>query len=379
VTRALIGGVAETPYLRGRAAGTTQEFLARAVRGALSDARLGARDVDGLGVASFTLTPDHAADLAWRLGLRLRWLMEDTNGGASGLNLLAHAVRAVEAGDADVVVLTAGDTFGQGDFRRLADTFNTAARDHLAPIPTGGPNAVFALATRRHMAQHELERDVYGRVAVSQRDWARLNPNAAFRERLTLDDYLAAPIVADPLCLLDCVPVVSGANAVVVAAADRTRHPAVTVQALVSSFNADGQEGDGLRTGLAPEAERLWNAAAVAPDDVDVVSLYDDYPVMVLVQLADLGLVEDGDVRRLVETRIANRALPLNTSGGQLSAGQAGAGGGMHGLVESVRQLRGRAGARQVEGAEIALVSGYGMIAYRYGACANAAVLRSAR
>ena len=130
-----------------------------------------------------------------------------------------------------------------------------------------------------------------------------------------------------------------------------------------------------MQTGLAAIADDLWSRAQLAPEEVDVVSVYDDYPVMVLVQLADLGLIPDGDIARFVRDRITGGSYPLNTSGGQLSAGQAGAAGGMHGLVEAVRQLRGEAGARQVHGARSAVVSGYGMVLYRYGACANATVL----
>ena len=106
---------------------------------------------------------------------------------------------------------------------------------------------------------------------------------------------------------------------------------------------------------------------------MDVVSVYDDYPAMALIQLADLGFGEPHAALDAIETR----ALPVNTSGGQLSAGQAGAAGGMHGLVELVAQLRGRAGERQVDGARLALASGYGMVAYRHGACANAVVLEA--
>jgi acetyl-CoA acetyltransferase len=375
VERALVAGAGETRYTRGPARRSTPELLAEAVALALADAGLAPRDVDGLGVTSLTLGPDHAADLAWRLGLQLDWLMEDAGGGTAALNLLAHAVRAVESGDASAVVLVAGDAFGEGEFRRLVETYNTATRDHLAPIPTGGPNALFALLTQRHMAAHALGRETYGLLAVAQREWAALNDGAVHRRPLTLDEYLSAPVVAEPLGLLDCPPVVSGADAIVVTAADRARRPAVAVRALVSSFNADGQEGDGLRTGLAERAARLWDAADIEPDDVDVLSVYDDYPAMVLIQLGDLGFVADGDVRRLVETRIAPRSLALNTSGGQLSAGQAGAAGGMHGLVEVVRQLRGEAGARQVADARTGLVTGYGAAAYRYGSSATAAVL----
>jgi len=110
-----------------------------------------------------------------------------------------------------------------------------------------------------------------------------------------------------------------------------------------------------------------------------VTMVYDDYPAMALVQLADLGYVGDGDVRALIHERIATRQLAVNTSGGQLSAGQAGAAGGLHGVVEAVHQLLGEAGERQVAGAHTALVAGYGMVCYRYGAGAGATILEAIR
>ena len=107
---AVIAAAAESPYARHPAThATTETYLADAVVRVLAAAGVDRDEVDGLGVSSFTLAPDNAIDLAWKLGLRLRWLLQDTNGGASGVNMLRHAVRAVEAGDAEVVVLVAGD------------------------------------------------------------------------------------------------------------------------------------------------------------------------------------------------------------------------------------------------------------------------------
>ena len=370
----LLVGVGETPYTRHPPPGlTTLAALADAARRALADAGLEPRDVDGLGVASFSLAPDVAVDVAWRLGLRVRWLMDARTGGASALDLLQHARRAVEAGDASVVLLVAGDVLRPADFRALVDAYNSATRDHLAPLPTGGPNALFALLTRRQMLAHGLGRDVYGRLVVAQRRWAAGNPGAVYRAPLSLADYLREPLVADPLCRLDCVPVVAGADAAVVAAG----RAGVRVRALAALHNADQQEGDGLVTGLREAADRLWEEAGAGPGDVGVASVYDDYPAMVLTQLADLGFAPDGDLAALA-ARVADGSPPVNTSGGQLSAGQAGAAGGMHGLVEVVRQLRGRAEGRQVEGARLGLVTGYGMVAYRHGACASAALLERA-
>lgn len=369
MSEALIVGAAGTPYERGRRR-STHELLATAIRHALLDAGLAPRDVDGLGIASFSLGPDHAIDLAWRLGVRPRWLMDDANGGASALNMLQHARRAIEAGDASVVVLAAGDALGREDFTRLVAEYNVATRDHLAPLPHGGPNSLFALLTQRQMAETGLRREDYGRVVLAQREWAVRNPRALLRTPLTLDEYLASPFVAEPLTKHDCVPIASGADAIVVSHGNE----GIRIRALVASFNDDDQESDGLRTGLAARAGDLWAAAGAGPSDVDLASVYDDYPAMALAQLADLGF---GEHRELV-ARIADRQLSVNTSGGQLSAGQAGAAGGMHGLLEVVQQLRGRAGERQVAGARLGLVSGYGMVLYRYGAAANAAVLERA-
>lgn len=358
---------AESPYTRHPSAETTTEaLLADAFVRALANADIEHRAVDGLGVASFTLAPDHVADLAWRLGIRARWLMEDTNGGASALNMLQHAVRAVEAGDARTIVLLAGDHFEPGSFRKLVDSYNRATQQYLASIPTGGPNALFALLTQRHMTEHGLTREDYGRLVIAQRAWAAINSRAVYREPITMDQYLAAPVVADPLHRYDCVPVVSGADALVVAEAPS----GVAVRSIQALHNGDAQEGDGLQTALKLVADDLWARAGFGSGDVHAAYVYDDYPAMALIQLDDLGLIPEHDVARFLR----ESELPINTSGGQLSAGQAGAAGGMHGLVEAVTQLLDPTGPRGV-GAQRAVVAGYGMVLYRYGACANAAVL----
>lgn len=366
-----IVGAGESSYARHPDDGTTtHSVIAAAARLALDDAGLGPADIDGLAVSSFTLRPDRGIDLAVRLGLRLHWLMDAGTGGNSGIDMLQHAVRAVEAGDARTVLIVAGDVFRGGDFRALVDEYNVATREHLSPIPTGGPNAIFALLTQNHARAHALAREDYGTLVIAQRDWASRNPGAAYRAPLTLQEYLEAPVIADPLCLLDCVPVVAGADALVVS---RGRG-GVGVRAFGVRHNFDLHEGDGLETGVSELAPGLWREAGVGPSEMDLVSVYDDYPVMALIQLADLGF---GDPHAVLAD-IGERRLAVNTSGGQLSAGQAGAAGGLHGLVEIVTQLRGRAGERQVPNARLAVASGYGMVAYRYGASAGAIVLEAA-
>jgi acetyl-CoA acetyltransferase len=372
---AVIVGAHEARYARHPPAERgTEAYLVDAVLGAIADAGIAREEIDGLGVSSFSLRPDHAIDLAWRLGLSLRWIMEDTNGGASGLNMLQHALRAVDAGDAGTIVLCAGDRLDRDAFRSLVEGYNRATAEYLAPSGFGGPNAAFAFLTERHARATGLERADYACIPIAQRAWAVDNPGAVYRARLTLEEYLAAPMVATPLCRFDCVPIVAGADAIVLRAAPVPGRPAVRTRAITARYNVDQQEGDALRSGFAEVAEELWAAARASPGDLDAAYLYDDYPVMVAIQAADLGLVEDGDLQRWLQARVLSERWPLNTSGGQLSAGQAGAAGGMHGLVEAVRQLRGDAGRRQLD-CGLALVCGYGMVLYRHGACHVAAVL----
>lgn len=372
----VIAAAYETPYERHPRAGlTTSGVLSEALAGVLERSGLDAGEVDGLGVSSFTLQPDHVIDLAWKLGLSVRWLMQDPLGGASGINLLQHAVRAVEAGDARCVVLLAGDAMDRTALKSVNDNYNAAARDHLAPLGAS-PNALFAMLTTRHSRATGLRDRDYAQIALAQRRWAATNPGAAYRTPMSIEDYLAGRMVSTPLRRFDCVPVVAGADALVVGSGDRFGD-GVRVTAIEAAYNVDYQDGDGLTTGLAKVREKFWDRAGFGPADVDVVGVYDDYPVMVLAQLDDLGLIPDGDLGRFLRVDLARRNRPVNTSGGQLSAGQAGAAGGMHFLVEAVNQLQGRRGAGQVRQARRAVVSGYGMVLYRFGSCANVVALET--
>ena len=376
---AAIIGVGQSAYTRHPKEGqTAHTFMRDAAVAALQDAGLRAADVNGMAAASFSLAPDTAVDFAWRMGLSLRWLMQDTNGGSSAMNMLGHALRGVEIGAADVILVVGGDATGLAGYAKVATNFNTATRDHLAPIGHGGPNGVYALVTSRQMKKYGLEKSDYGHVSVSQRTWAAGNPYAVYRAPMTIDEYLAAPLVADPLSRYDCVPVVAGAQALVIANPDRAPkgRPGVRVRAIRHSFNYDNQEGDGLQTGISTFAGELWKQAGVAPDDVDLASAYDDYPTMVLAQLNDLGLIPGNDIARFCRTELKDRTFPVNTWGGMLSAGQPGGpAGGLNGITEAVLQLQHRAGERQVKNARLAVATGYGMTMYRYGGTGAAAVL----
>jgi len=375
-TDAAIIGVGQSAYTRRPQPGqSTHTFIRDAVVAALDDAGIDAREVDGMAVASFSLAPDAAVDLAWKLGLSLRWLVQDTNGGSSAMNMLGHALCAVESGGASVILVVGGDATGLGGYAKVAANFNIVTQLHLAPLGHGGPNGVYALVTSRQMKKYGLKKSDYGQLAIAQRAWAANNPFAVYRTPMTMEEYLAAPLVADPLSRYDCVPVVAGAQAIVVAHPDRGprgRAP-VRVRAHRASFNYDNQEGDGLATGISTFTEELWRAAEMRPEDIDLASIYDDYPTMVLAQLNDLGMIPGNDLAR---RDIGERRFPINTWGGMLSAGQPGGpAGGLNGISEVVLQLQHRAGARQVKDARLAVATGYGMTMYRYGGTAAAAIL----
>lgn len=379
---AAIVAVGQSAYVRHPAPEqTTHTFIRDAVIAVLADAGLQARDIDGLAVTSFSLAPDCAIDLAWRLGLSLRWLLQDTNGGCSSMNMLGHALRGVDCGAARNILVVAGDATGLSGYAKIAANYNCATRDYLAPLGHGGPNGVYSLVTTRQMKKFGLQKSDYGHMAIAQRAWAAKNPFAVYRTPLTMDEYLAAPMVADPLTRYDCVPVVAGAQAILISRPDAARgpHAPVMVRSIRNSFNYDNQETDGLRTGISTFADEMWDEAGIGPSDIDVGSIYDDYPAVVLAQLNDLKMIPGEDLSRFVREKIATRQMPINTWGGMMSAGQPGGpAGGLNGVAEAVLQLQGRAGERQVAEARRAVVTGYGMTVYRNGATAAAAVLERA-
>jgi acetyl-CoA acetyltransferase len=379
MTPAIIG-IHELPNTRHPAPGaTTQTYLADVLSGALADAGLALSDVDGLGMVVFSLDPDKAADLAWRLGVSLQWLDQATHGGASAVNSISKAWRAIQCGDASVVAIVAADVPDPAKARAASAAYNSARRDHLTPIGYSGPNSLFAMLTQRQMAKFGLAKEDYGHMVMSQRKWAAGNPIAVYREPLTMDEYMSAPFVCDPLSRFDCPPTSAGASCIIMADASRCpkTHAAVGIRAVGQSYNYDNQSGDGLRTGLSKASPKMWERAGVRPDDMDLACCYDDYPAMVLAQLNDLGIVKNDDIKGFVRDRIAigDGRFPVNTSGGLLSAGQAGGAGGMLGPIEVIRQLMYRGGDRQVANARLGVATGYGQVLYRYGSAVAAVVM----
>ena len=371
-----------TPYQR-YSIETAHWWIAKALRGSLQAAGLKPQDLDGFCAASFTLFPDTAVGLTQHLGLCPRWLDHIPMGGASGVVALRRAARAVQAGDADIVACVAGDTNHIDSFRSLLSSFSRFAMDASYPYGYGGPNANFALLTDRYMQEHGATRADFGRIAVAQRANALNNPGAVMKKPLTLEQYLDARPIADPIALFDCVMPCAGAEAFLVMTveeAEKRALPYARIAGAIERHNAHADDPIQLRGGWTLDVDELYAMAGSSPDQMDLVQTYDDYPVISMMQIEDLGFCSKGEGPAFLKDKdmTITGDFPHNTSGGQLSAGQAGAGGGFIGLVEAIRQVTGQAGPTQVKGAKRALVSGFGMINYDRGVCSSAAILEGA-
>ena len=355
-------------------------FLGQALRGLVEASGLAKDQLDGLCVSSFSLVPDTAVGVTQHMGLSPRWLDHIPTGGASGVMALRRAARAVQAGDAEVVACVAADTNHVDSFRQTLGGFSTFARDATYPYGSGGPNSIFAMITANYMRCYGAKREDFGKVCVAQRTNALGNPDAMFKKPLTLDEYMAARPIAEPIHLFDCVMPCAGAEAFLVMSEERARDlglPHVVIRGAIERHNAYGDDPIMVRGGWRMDRDELFAQAGCRHDDIDFIQTYDDYPVIVVMHFEDLGFCDKGEGPAFVRshTLTADGSFPNNTSGGQLSAGQAGAAGGFLGMTEAIRQLTGQAGARAVPAARLGLVAGFGMVTYDRCLCTGAVLL----
>lgn len=368
------------PYTR-YSTQTAHWWMARALRGSLRAAGVRKSEVDGFCASSFSLFPDTAVGLTQHLGLSLSWLDHIPMGGASGVVALRRGARAIQAGDAEIVACVAGDTNHIDSFRRLLGGFSRFASDAAFPYGAGGPNMSFALLTDAYMKQTGATRADFGRLCVAQRDNALRNPHALMKKPLTLETYLAARPISDPIALFDCVMPCAGGEAFLMMSQEQAHRrglPYVLIGGVIERHNAHPEDAIQSRGGWTLDIDALYAMANTAPDGIDLLQTYDDYPVICMMQIEDLGFCPKGEAPAFVQAHdlTTKGDFPHNTSGGQLSAGQAGAAGGYIGLTEAIRQLTNTAGQTQVAGAQRAMVSGFGMINYDRGLCTGAAILR---
>ena len=365
-----IAGVGSTPYyFRGESAPQTlYELIGKAVLAAVTDAGLTIEDVDGLAFYAGGFEPGLIVE---QLGIpEIRFSAVVSSGGNGSAGVLDLAAMAVETGRAKTVVCIGAC---QQSKHRYGLTFS-----NLAPTPdgawaraagfAGGPGQTFALAARRHMHLYGTRREAFAEVVMASRAYASNRETAIRRKPLSLDEYMASPMLADPLCRLDFCLETDGALAFVVTSGERARDMPQRPVYIAASAHGGKQEWgraffwlnqrDEIFTsaGSQPVARRIYEQAGIAPKDVDVALIYDHFSPLVIMQLEDYGFCKHGEGGPFVESGAIRPggAIPVNPHGGHLSEAYVI---GMTQIREAVEQLRGVA-HNQVPDAQFALVTG---------------------
>lgn len=369
--RSVIVGVGESEQVRSPTR-TVQEMCVEAALLALDDAGLKPSDVDSI-ITDDEMAPSVmlASEMAAALDIDRRFMIQAPSGGAGYTYAPLLAAMAMEAGEASVTLCFIGLDFG----RQLpgAATFDYANEppdraEFEIPFGFVGTPVYYAMAAQRYRAMYGLTAEQMGSFAVAVRNHGARHPGAVMRRAVTMDGYLASPMIADPLRLLDCCVRSSGAAAFVITSPERARdlrrRPVSMLGAGFSSSNvvrrhfwSQRREFPSTLTDLA--AQRAYAMAGVTPGDIDVAGVQDPYTISALTQIEGCGFCGKGEAGAFVEGgRIEwGGALPINTHGGQLAHSYLMS---VPHIIEAVLQLRGEAPANQVDGAELALVSGMG-------------------
>ncbi|MFN8036753.1 MAG: acetyl-CoA acetyltransferase [Acidimicrobiia bacterium] len=356
-------GLADGPLTPGK---TATHLIVQAFGRALADSGLTRSEIDGLASAGYTGM--HEVTIAEYLGLRPRWLESTSVGGSSFEFHLQHAYRAIEAGDVDTVAIVYGNPQVSERGRSLGTGRQFVLQGPMAwEVPTGITLVgCYAIAAQRHMYQYGTTPEQLASIAVQIREHAAHNPHAMYRDPITVDDVLSSKLVADPLHKLDCCVISDGGCAIVLTTEERAKHlakKAVYVRGAATAMSHHSVQAmpDLTETVAGVTGAKAFADAGIEPADVDTFQMYDSFTYTVLVCLEDLGFCEKGEGGPFAESgalRVGG-ALPTNTDGGGLSATHPGMR-GLFLLCEATRQLRGEAGATQVDGAEIAVAHGSG-------------------
>ena len=329
---------------------------------AVEDCGLSLKDVDGLfcAMSSSGLPVLNAAE---RLGIALRHADGTMVGGASFLFHLQAAVSALITGLCEVALICYGSNQLSAGGRLVS---MPDPQPYEAPFKPRYPISSYALAASRHMHVYGTRRENLADVAVAARAWANLNPDAFASGPLTRDEVLSSRMICDPLTRADCCLVTDGGAALVLTRSERARDlrkPPIYVLGTgeAVSHRQIAAMPDLTTTAAVESGRRAYAMAGIGPSEVDHVMVYDAFTITTLLFLEDLGFCPKGEGGAFVSSgAIApHGTLPVNTNGGGLSCNHP----GMYGLftlIEAVEQLRGTCGARQVQGAEIALAHANG-------------------
>jgi acetyl-CoA acetyltransferase len=356
-------------------------YYAQAIRAALRQTGLKKKDLRGFSITT-QASPDYSPHVAEQLGLEVDWVLNGDYGGAGGVMSVRRAADAIECGHIDVAVLVGGNSFDRSmPTQRILEY----QRGNFVDVfGYGGPNSLMALIQRLHMEQYGTTLEQIGKIAIAQRENALNNPQALFREPMTMQDYLNSRMISDPIRLFDCVMPCSGAECIILASEQRAKQITdklvyLVTDAEISHYQVANMLPDKTTFGQKVVGERIFQD--LKHEDIDLVEIYDDYPIAVMIQIEDLGFCKKGEGGKFVDAHDLTYKgdFPVNTGGGELSVGQAGLAGGFLHIVEALRQLRGEAEGHQVKKAERALVTGIGWLNYGRNLGTTAALVMERR
>ncbi|NBA93729.1 thiolase family protein [Pseudomonas sp. R5(2019)] len=359
---------------------------------ALADAGLQASDLDGLVIngphfhEASVFVPAMAAEY---LGIAVNFAEVVDLGGTTAVGMIWRAAAAIELGlcQAVLCVLPARlapmgpdeDPSAMARSMRFGGhSTNFGAPEAEFDLPYGhmGQNTGYAMIAQRYAAQYGYDPLALAKIAVDQRTNAQANPDAIFLgQSLTAEDVLNSKLVADPLHILEIVMPVAGGAAVIVAskevaARSRNRPAMITGFGEHLGYKSPSYAVDMTRTPVGPAAQRAFQMAGLKPSDIHAAQIYDCYTITVLLTLEDAGFCPKGEGMRFIrEHDLTWRGnFPMNTHGGQLSFGQAGAAGGFSQVIEGFAQVAGKAGDRQLKRCDQVFVSGTGGVMSEQGA-----------
>ncbi len=350
---------------------------------AIEDAGLTPGEIDGLTtypgpVGEGGFSPVGATETMIALGLQPRWVGASTEGHAH-MGAIFSAIQAIASGMCRHVLVFRTMAEASARMRARESSLmggpgrSRATRGNTWTSPYNALSAgnIYALYAQAYFAKYGATSAQLGAVAVNGRNMAALNPNAVYREKITLDDYLASRFISTPLRLYDCDTHIDGSTAILLSPRDTARdmkRTPIGIEAMGMSIGGLGiglHQGDFCSLPADKAGEMLWSRTDLRPKDLDMAQIYDGFSILTLLWLEALQICKRGEAAAFVEggTRIGlGGVLPMNTSGGQLSAGR------FHGYghtFEACQQLWGRAGERQVPGAKLCAVANGG---YGYGA-----------
>ena len=365
-------GYGEVKNVR-RSGRSTYDLASEATARVLEYVGLSTKDIDGMATV---LPSSEAGNNFWsnylgdHLGLQTSWTQTTDIGGASMPGNVARAAAAIQSGYCETILSIAA----AAPTTRRVDDQRSYRSEFRNPTGIQGPPGAFGLIMHRYMYQYDLKFEALGKLAVTQRNGAIVNDFAVegLRKPMTIDDYLNARMVSTPLRLLDSVMPCDGANAIIITSTERAKklgiknfvHPISYSE--LTNFNIHEQLPDITETGFGIAGPEALQKARMSTDDIDMFHPYDDFLIAEMLQLEQIGFCHRGEGSDfLLSTDISPKGtLPINTGGGQISAGQPGLAGGQLNLIEAIRQLLGEAGDRQVEAPSTAMCTGIGVIPY---------------